>query len=43
MGDEVCLVNNILLNIFLCVKQKKEMYTRLEQSEGELRVSFFFW
>jgi len=30
------LPTNILPNIFLCVQQSKDMYTGLEQLEGEL-------
>jgi len=30
-----CLAKNFLQNISLCVQQNKEMYTLLEQLEGE--------
>ncbi len=30
-----CLVTHIIQNIFVCVQQKKETHTDLEQNEGE--------
>jgi len=35
MGPIKCLVTHFLLNIDFCVQQNKEMYTGLEQLEGE--------
>jgi len=35
MGSINCLVTNILQNIFICVQQKKEIHTGVEQHEGE--------
>jgi len=40
MGGDICFVTNILPNIFLCVQQNKEIYTGLEQLEGETEFSF---
>ncbi len=34
-GSEIYLVTDILPNIFLCIQQNKELYTGLEQPEGE--------
>ncbi len=41
-----CLVNSILLNIFVCVKQKKESHTGLGQVDGEVyndRIEISGW
>ncbi len=35
MDTVICLVTNILQNIFFCVQQKKESHTGLEQLETE--------
>jgi len=40
MGGEICLVTNILPNIFLCVQQNKEIHIGLEQLEGVLISDF---
>jgi len=42
MGPINCLVNNILQNIFFCVRQKKEICTDLEQLEVEQITEFSF-
>ncbi len=45
METRICLVTKILQNIFVCIWQKKEIHTGLEQLEGEkIMIEFsLFW
>jgi len=38
MGSINCLVTGILQNIFLCVREKKELNVGLKQHEGEKMI-----
>ncbi len=40
--QQLCMVNNILQNIFFCVKQKKEIHTALEQHDKVNNAIFSF-
>jgi len=41
MVPQNCLASHIFQNIFLCVQQYKEIYTGLEQPEGEEMITEF--